>query len=211
MSSTGRPRRPPFLLTSSFQICMASSAGLPLAESPPVSAMPKPILIGSAAWATNVPALATTNVPVRAPISAQLRSGRIQSWLIASSLSARLLRNPPVSWRAQDCVSALGLVKRTDLLPGAPASGLLANRPSLEWERGRHNESHLADFTVSRCDMVGRISNPLRRCVDGRQDQHQAQRSISGGGRGRVSGRQRQQDRYEWEGTAVRAVPVRRV
>src|SRR5262245_45983542 len=54
MISTGRPSSPPFLFTSSFQICMASSAGLPLAESPPVRAMPSPILIGSAARATGL-------------------------------------------------------------------------------------------------------------------------------------------------------------
>src|SRR5882672_4863027 len=72
MSSTCRPRRPPFLLTSSFQIWMARSAGLPLAESPPVSAMPKPILIGSAARAVKVPALASTSVTTTAPTRAQV-------------------------------------------------------------------------------------------------------------------------------------------
>src|SRR2546426_9286452 len=60
ISSTGRPRRPPFLLTSSFQIWMAISAGLPFADSPPVSAMPSPILIGSAARASNPPAPTST-------------------------------------------------------------------------------------------------------------------------------------------------------
>src|SRR6266478_7548111 len=72
ISSTGRPRRPPFLLTSSFQIWMARSAGLPLAESPPVSAMPKPILIGSAARAVNAPALASTSVTTTAPTRVQV-------------------------------------------------------------------------------------------------------------------------------------------
>src|SRR5688572_18434428 len=73
---------------SSFQICMASSAGLPLADSPPVRAMPKPILIGFCALAVNTPAPASTTVTVTAVITAQV-NGRLQSWLIASSLSAR--------------------------------------------------------------------------------------------------------------------------
>src|SRR2546421_160402 len=51
---------------------MARSAGLPLAESPPVSAMPKPILIGSAARAVNAPALASTSVTTTAPTRAQV-------------------------------------------------------------------------------------------------------------------------------------------
>ena len=67
---------------------MASRAGLPLAERPPVSAMPRPILIGSAARAVKAPAPASTTVAVMAAIRAQV-SGRLQSWLIASSLSAR--------------------------------------------------------------------------------------------------------------------------
>src|SRR5437667_425612 len=46
---------------------MARSAGLPLAESPPVSAMPKPILIGSAARAVNAPALASSSATTTAP------------------------------------------------------------------------------------------------------------------------------------------------
>src|SRR6516162_7898787 len=50
---TGRPSNPPFLLVSSSQILAPSSACLPLAASGPVSAMEKPILIGSpdGAWA----------------------------------------------------------------------------------------------------------------------------------------------------------------
>ena len=51
MSLTGRPSKPPFLLTSSAHICIASNAALPLAARPPVSAMLKPILMGSAAIA----------------------------------------------------------------------------------------------------------------------------------------------------------------
>src|SRR5215471_6719520 len=53
MSFTGRPSRPPLALMSSSQTCIATSDILPLAASGPVSAMPKPILIGSAVcdWA----------------------------------------------------------------------------------------------------------------------------------------------------------------
>src|SRR5580704_18022964 len=47
MILTGRPSSPPLALMSSYQIFCASSADLPLAASPPVIAMLKPILIGS--------------------------------------------------------------------------------------------------------------------------------------------------------------------
>src|SRR6516165_7426798 len=56
MSLTGRPRSPPLALTSSSQIFCASSADLPLGASPPVSAMLKPILIGSPDCAQAAPA-----------------------------------------------------------------------------------------------------------------------------------------------------------
>src|SRR5215469_7560392 len=56
MSLTGRPRSPPLALTSSSQIFWASSADLPLGASPPVSAMLKPILIGSPDCAQAAPA-----------------------------------------------------------------------------------------------------------------------------------------------------------
>jgi hypothetical protein len=45
-SLTDRPSR---ALTSSTQICIARSPDLPMAASPPVGAIPKPIVIGSAA------------------------------------------------------------------------------------------------------------------------------------------------------------------
>src|SRR5712691_2608370 len=53
MSLTGRPSRPPLALTSSSQIFIATSDILPLGASGPVSAMPKPIVIGwpDGAWA----------------------------------------------------------------------------------------------------------------------------------------------------------------
>src|SRR5215472_9003870 len=56
MSLTGRPRSPPLALTSSSQIFWASSADLPLGASPPVSAILKPILIGSPDCAQAAPA-----------------------------------------------------------------------------------------------------------------------------------------------------------
>src|SRR5437764_536150 len=49
MSFTGRPIKPPLALMSPSQIFIATSDILPLAASGPLSAMPKPILIGSAA------------------------------------------------------------------------------------------------------------------------------------------------------------------
>src|SRR5262245_49877244 len=80
---------PPFLLTSSFQICRARSAGLPLAERPPVRAMPKPILIGSAARARYVPALASTTAPSTNPMRAHLTIRGFRGCVIASSLPLR--------------------------------------------------------------------------------------------------------------------------
>src|SRR5512137_2980876 len=71
---------------SSFQICRASRAGLPLAESPPVSAIPKPILMGSAARATNTPAPASTTAPMTTEITTQLRTRCLQGCFIASIL-----------------------------------------------------------------------------------------------------------------------------
>src|SRR4051812_35494994 len=47
MSLTGRPSSPPFALTSSAQICVASRPLLPLTASDPVSAIENPIVIGS--------------------------------------------------------------------------------------------------------------------------------------------------------------------
>src|SRR5262245_8456513 len=46
MSLTGRPSRPPLALVSSSQIFIPSSACLPKPASGPVSAMPKPMVIG---------------------------------------------------------------------------------------------------------------------------------------------------------------------
>ena len=47
MSLTGRPSRPPLALMSSSQIFMAEQRLLAVGREPPVSAMLKPILIGS--------------------------------------------------------------------------------------------------------------------------------------------------------------------
>ena len=77
------------MFASSFQIWIASNAGLPFADKPPVSAMPRPILIGSAARATNTPAPVSPSVPATAPTSAQPRSLHIQGRFIdVLSLSA---------------------------------------------------------------------------------------------------------------------------
>src|SRR5438132_6275623 len=80
---------------------MASSAGLPLAESPPVSAMPRPILIGSAARAVNAPAVASTSVTTIAAAAIVL-----QWTFIASSLSAP---GVPGTVRGQNCAGRRNL------------------------------------------------------------------------------------------------------
>src|ERR1700687_3731063 len=72
---------------SSFQICSASSAGLPWGESPPVSAMPKPILMGSAARATNAPAPASTTAPATSEMTIQTRTCGLLGSFIDPSLS----------------------------------------------------------------------------------------------------------------------------
>src|SRR4029434_1700223 len=70
---------------------MASSAGLPLAESPPVRAIPKPILMGSAARATYVGPSAPTSSATTSPATVQpripLRDDIIDSFLFGASHS----------------------------------------------------------------------------------------------------------------------------
>ena len=100
------------MLMSSFQIWMASSAGLPLAESPPVRAMPKPILIGSAARATNAPALASTTSPMTVPIRTQVRIGCLQGCFIAPSLLRVSRGSAPVGRRAKTAPVASTLSRR---------------------------------------------------------------------------------------------------
>src|SRR5215510_2717537 len=51
---------------------MASKAALPFAARPPVSAMPKPIRSGEAAWLTDARALASTNAPINTPTTAHI-------------------------------------------------------------------------------------------------------------------------------------------
>src|SRR5262249_52366047 len=66
-----------------------------LAESPPVSAMPSPILIGSAARATRTPLPATASVPATATTRAQPSSLKIRSRFIgALSLWSSVLGLP---------------------------------------------------------------------------------------------------------------------
>src|SRR5262245_52556259 len=79
---------------SSFQICSASNAGLPLADSPPVRAMPKPILIGSAPRATNIPPLARTRV--RTTAIRVRASFRLRCRVMSSSLSGHIPGTPPL-------------------------------------------------------------------------------------------------------------------
>ena len=83
---TGRPSSPPLALTSSSQICIASSADLPLGASPPVSAMLKPILIGSAARAV-APQSASTRASAIGPSREMRCIGRPPSWFIAPRAS----------------------------------------------------------------------------------------------------------------------------
>src|SRR5215471_2132069 len=73
MSLTGRPSSPPLALTSSSQIFIASSDILPLAASGPVSAMPKPMVMGSAARSgaapsTDAASAATSETTARAAL-----------------------------------------------------------------------------------------------------------------------------------------------
>src|SRR5262245_1132309 len=104
---------------SSFQICSARSAGLPLAESPPVSAMPRPILIGSAARATNAPEPTRTSTKATTPITAQVRIDCLKGSIFIPVLS---LCAPPVGGRqsvgrprlpsGKDLVKAAASMKR---------------------------------------------------------------------------------------------------
>src|SRR5262245_53111034 len=88
MSLTGRPSNPPFLLISSSQIFMPSSACLPLAASGPVSAMEKPIVTGwpYGAWAfaggKNTATAAEAKNEATAPRHFSRASMRSSSWLM---------------------------------------------------------------------------------------------------------------------------------
>src|SRR5215468_8090616 len=78
MSLTGRPSRPPLALVSSSQIFMPSSACLPKPASGPVSAMPKPMVIG---WPDSVCACvdfrnATTATAARREVAILRHFGR---------------------------------------------------------------------------------------------------------------------------------------
>src|ERR1700722_6523543 len=87
MSLTGRPIRPPLALICPGQICIASNADFPPAARPPVSAMPKPIVIGSAARAAVEAA--------RPKMSANARSQAGRFWVISPpNRIIVLLRHP---------------------------------------------------------------------------------------------------------------------
>src|SRR5262245_25665836 len=66
---------------------MAIRAGLPLADRPPVNAMPRPILMGSAARAVSGPRLASATAPTATPTTAHLGIRNFLQRLIGSSLS----------------------------------------------------------------------------------------------------------------------------
>src|SRR5215510_10663102 len=79
MSLTGRPLSPPLALTSSSQIFIASSDIFPLAASGPVSAMPKPIVIGLPCCAS-----AAEHASVATAIAPPIRTNRFISLLMPS-------------------------------------------------------------------------------------------------------------------------------
>src|ERR1700756_3844478 len=70
--------RPPLALTLPRQICIANRADLPPAASPPVNAMPRPIVIGSAA-------LAALEISTEAATTAAATKRRFSCWTTASS------------------------------------------------------------------------------------------------------------------------------
>src|ERR1700722_173624 len=110
---------------SASQICMASSAALPFGARPPVSAMPKPMVIGFCAWAGVLLQPSPTNA--RAAAAARIR--RLGSIRFSSRLIGCLhpmarnedapggLRRHSTLWRVlqplvEKCVHALVAVVR---------------------------------------------------------------------------------------------------
>src|SRR5215831_11807230 len=93
MSLTGRPGSPPLALTSSSQIFIARSDILPLAASGPVSAMPKPMDMGSAARAGAAASTAAAIVVARAT-TARVTLRRCNFFIIVSSV--RTWREPSI-------------------------------------------------------------------------------------------------------------------
>src|SRR5262249_35060369 len=92
-----------------FQIWTASRAGLPLAESPPVRAMPKPILMGSAAWATNAPAPAKRTTVVSTAIRTARRIDRELLCLIATLSLCAPARRAPLGSGGQTAAAPVAL------------------------------------------------------------------------------------------------------
>src|SRR5215471_17226160 len=160
MRSTGRPSNPPFLLMSSFQIWTARRAGLPFADSPPVRAMPKPILMGSAAWATKRSALARRTTTDSAPMKPTRTIDRNQDCLIASSLSARS-RGRRRSLGGPRCGSARHVVKHTAGRGGkspldiaSPASESYAQGLTTESRRPSNDQTRRGSVIVDRYSKV---------------------------------------------------------
>src|SRR2546427_12809781 len=67
---------------SSAQSCIAISAALPFAAGPPVSAIPNPILMGSAPWATAVQLPESSTIPTRAPTFAHAECQRVRCRIV---------------------------------------------------------------------------------------------------------------------------------
>src|SRR5271165_4804810 len=133
MSLTGRPSRPPLALTSSSQIFCASSADLPLAASPPVIAMLKPILIGSPDCAAAPSAANAATAATATADTAEIKD-----------VNRKTISVPPNGLRARFslCARILELFQRP-----APAPARAAAAPSLR--RG------VAGFDDDRLDLAG--------------------------------------------------------
>src|SRR6267142_2326269 len=96
-------------------------AGLPLADRPPVSAMPSPILIGSAARATKTPAPASTTAPTTTHTSAPTTSLPIRSVSIGSLFFDVFISSLAVyPSRSYSATRVPGNANRPPLTPGAP-------------------------------------------------------------------------------------------
>src|SRR6266704_3029295 len=118
---------------------MARSAGLPLAESPPVSAMPKPILIGSAARAVNAPALASTSATTTAPTRVQVIDRFQDCFMPSLPLCA-----PRVGGGPQTAPGAVGLSRPSRPVLGR--EGALQDRRASDpdrTERDEHSEARI--------------------------------------------------------------------
>src|SRR5262249_4489213 len=136
MSLTGRPRSPPLALMSSSQIFWASKADLPLGASPPVSAMLKPILIGSPVCATARPASSAPAISA-ASAAAVLVDTRLGSWAILY---------PPHRDGFRGDLGSRGLGRASGTAPAEQpaASGALARGENARRARGDRGGSRIS-------------------------------------------------------------------